>query len=160
MTEGARRGRKPRSQTVSAERRRRDDRNFQASQKLAIPEHIKADAEAKGLSLRWVNDEGNRMHQLTKLDDYDKVAGVEPVPVGTAKSGKPIMAHLCAKRTDFIADDQSKRDERRKGIERAMVRGQVPTAPGAEPAPLAGAMGATTYVDKATSIGRGNQIIE
>lgn len=160
MTEGKRRGRPPRQQAVSAERRRRDDSNFQASQKLAIPEQVQARLKAEGMTPRWVNDEGNRMHQLTVLDDYDKVAGVDPVPVGTDKSGKPVMAHLCAKRTDFIAEDQARKEDRRKGIERSMVKGQVPTAPGAEPAPLRGAMGAETYVDSASSIGRGNQIIE
>lgn len=160
MTEGTRQGRTPRSQEVKAQRRRRDDANFQASQRMAIPEDVKAKAEAEGKTLRWVNDDGNRMHQLTVLDDYDKVEGVDPVPVGTDKSGKPIMAHLCAKPTEFIAEDQAKRDERRKGIERSMVKGHVPTGPGGETAPLAGAHGATTYVDGATSIGRGNQIIE
>lgn len=159
-TEAKRRGRPPRQIEVASQRRRRDDANFQASQKLAIPEEVKARLEAEGRSPRWVNDEGNRMHQLTKLDDYDKVEGVDPVPVGTDKSGKPVMAHLLAKPTSFIAEDQAKKEERRTAVERAMVKGHVPTAPGAEPAPVSGAMGATTYVDKATSIGRGNQILE
>lgn len=160
MTEETRRGRPPRQQAEAQARRRRDDTNFHQSQKLAIPEEIQAKLEAEGRTPRWANDEGNRIHRLTVLDDYDKVEGVEPVPVGTDESGKPILAHLLSKPNEFIAEDRAKQDERRKDVERAMVKGRVPTAPGSEPAPLAGQMGAETYVDASTSIGRGNQIIE
>lgn len=152
--------RQGRQAETTQSRRRRDDSNFQASQKLAIPEEVSAKLEAEGRTPRWVNDTGNRMHQLTKLDDYDKVEGVEPVRVDTDKEGKPIYAHLLSKPNAFIQEDRRKADERRRETERAMVKGNVPSAPGAEPAPRQGALGADVYVDSASSIGRGNQIIE
>jgi hypothetical protein len=105
-----------------------------------------------------VNDEGNRMHQLTRLDDYDPVEGVDPVPVGTdRKTGQPIMAHLLAKPKEFVEADQREREERRRGTEEAMVRNpnEIPNA-GANPNPAS----ARTYVAKGTSISRGNQILE
>lgn len=159
-TEGTRRGRPPRQSQVNSERRRRDDSNFQASQKLAIPEEVQARLKAEGRTPRWVNDEGNRLHRLTVRDDYDKVEGVDPVPVGTDPSGKPIMAHLLSKPAEFIEQDKRTADERRRAVERAMVRGEVPSAPGADPQPVEGALGASTYVVKGSSIGRENQILD
>lgn len=161
MTED--RTRTERSQEERQERRRRRDGTLDASQnkRLAIPEEIEAELKAKGLTPRWVNDEGNRVHNLTTRDDYDKVDGVKPVRVGTSKdTGKPILAHLYAKRTDFIEEDRAKADESRREAERAMLRGKVPTGPGGESAPVQGQMGAETYVDSASKIGRENRIIE
>lgn len=153
-------GRPPRQVEVASARRRRDDTNFQQSAKMPIPDEIAARLKAEGRTVRWANDEGNRIHNLTVKDDYDKVDGVAPVPVGTDKTGKPIMAHLLSKPDAFIAEDRAKAENRRRATESAMAKGKVPAAVGAEPAPVSGAMGAETYVDSATSIGRGNQIIE
>lgn len=144
------------------QRRRRHDGSIDAtaSRKLAIPEEIEARLKADGLTPRWVNDEGNRIHNLSVKDDYEKVDGVEPVPVGTTKEGKPILAHLYAKRTDFITEDRQIADKRRREMEQGMMRGKLPTSPGAEPTPVQGQAGAEIYADKANSIGRENRIIE
>lgn len=160
MEEQKRRGRPPRQAVVSQERRRRDDTVFQQTKKLEIPEEVAAQLKAEGRTPRWANDEHNRIHNLTVKDDYDLVEGVAPVPVGTDESGKPILAHLLSKPDAFIAEDRAKAETRRTDVERAMVKGKVPAAPGAEAMPAQGAMGAEIYVDKATNIGRGNQIIE
>ena len=154
------RTRQGRGAEVAQERRRRSETNLSLRSKLAIPEDIEAKLKAEGRTPRWVNDEGNRIHNLTVRDDYDKVDGVAPVPVGTAEDGSPILAHLLSKPLGFIAEDRDKADERRKDVERAMVKGRVPGSPAAEAAPVPGQMGASTYVDAASSIGRGNQIIE
>lgn len=154
------REREDRAETTRTERRRRDDTLVHSSNKLAIPPEVAAKLAAEGRSPRWANDENNRIHRLTVLDDYDKVDGVAPVPVGTDASGKPILAHLLSKPNEFIAEDQSKAESRRKGTESGLLRGRVPTKPGEEAAPVRGAHGAEIYVDKAASIGRGNQIIE
>lgn len=154
------RTRQGREAEVTQERRRRDGPTLGARAKLAIPEEVKARLEAEGRTPRWVNDEGNRIHDLTVRDDYDPVAGVAPVPVGTAEDGSPIKAHLLSKPNAFIAEDRAKAERGRKDMESAMVKGRVPGAPGAEAAPVRGQLGAETYVDRATSIGRGNQIIE
>jgi hypothetical protein len=120
-----------RKDEVAQERRRRSDVTIDGGQrlKLAVPPEIEARLKAEGRTLRWINDEGNRMHNLTRLDDYDKVAGVPPVVVGTTKEGKPIKAHLCSKPTAFIEEDKAKMDEPRREIERALLRGKNPTDP-------------------------------
>jgi hypothetical protein len=154
------RQREVRSETVARERRRRDDTSANHAQRMAIPPEVEARLKAEGRTPRWVNDEGNRMHRMTVQDDYDKVDGVDPVPVGTDKSGAPIMAHLLSKPNDFIAEDRAKAEQQRKETERGMLKGRVPTAPGQESVPVQGAHGAEMYVASETKIGRGNQIIE
>jgi hypothetical protein len=146
-----------RAAEVATQRRRRGDPEMRANKRLPIPPDVEADLKAKGLVPRWVNDEGNRMHQLTVQDDYDLVEGVEPVPIGTDKTGKPIMARLCAKRADFIAEDRDEREKSRKETEKALVRGQIDGAGAANPQPGGPS---DFYVAKGTEIGRGNQILE
>ena len=156
-----RRGR--RAEETAQRRRRRGNDDLSASARLAIPPEVQAEADRKGLQLRWVNDEGNRMYQLTKLDDYDPVEGVDPVPIGKDKDGQPIKAHLLAKPKAYIAEDQAVREEARKAQERAFVNDpQAMQGKGANPNPGAGAH----YVAKGSKIesgeGRrgGNQILE
>jgi hypothetical protein len=147
------RGRVDRQTEERTERRRRSDVTIDGGQrlKLAIPPEVAERLKAEGRTPRWVNDEGNRMHNLTRLDDYDKVAGVDPVPVGTTKEGKPIKAHLCSKPTEFIREDRTKLDERRKETERAMLRGKVP----GDPSTGHDDKYSQGYVDEASSIRRG-----
>lgn len=125
------RGRGDRRTEEAQARRRRDDVTIDGTQrlKLAIPEKVAERLKAEGRVPRWVNDEGNRVHNLTQLDDYDKVEGVEPRVVGTSKEGKPIYAHLCSKPARFLAEDQAKLDERRRETERALLRGKNPEDP-------------------------------
>lgn len=144
------------------QRRRRHDGSLDATQnkRLAIPEEIEARLNAEGKTPRWANDEGNRLYNLLEKDDYEKVDGVKPVQVGKTKEGKPILAHLLAKPTEFIAEDRAIADRRRKETEQAMLRGKVPTGAGGDPTPVQGQMGAEVYADRANSIGRENRIIE
>ncbi len=152
MTE--QRQRTERKTEEATQRRRRVDGTIDGnlSKRLHIPENVEARLQAEGLSSRWVNDEGNRIFNLTERDDYDKVEGVAPVPVGTSKDGKPIMAHLLAKRTDFIAQDRDKAEQRRREAEKRAMAGP----PDGNPNPVQGQV----YADKANSIGRENRIIE
>ncbi|MES2904545.1 MAG: hypothetical protein V4696_10205 [Pseudomonadota bacterium] len=138
----------------ATQRRRRADGTIDSnlSRKLLIPQQVEARMRAEGLTPRWANDEGNRLHNLTVNDDYDKVDDVAPVPVGTSKDGKPIMAHLLAKKTEFIADDRGKAEQRRREAEQAAIKGP----PDGNPNPAEGQV----YADKANSIGRENRIIE
>ena len=128
---------------------------------MPIPPEIEARLKAQGRTPRWVNDEGNRINDLTVHDDYDKVEGVEPVPVVVdRKSGATVMAHLLSKPTAFIDEDRRKAETRRKAQEEALFT--HPEAAGKGRAPG----GAERYLDKATKIGRetvpagGNQILE
>ena len=123
------RTRTERSEAVKAERRRRNDTTIDGSQrlKLAIPLEVEARLKAEGRVPRWINDQGNRLVNLTKYDDYDPVEGVEPVHVGWDKeSNKPIKAILHSKPAAFIEEDRRKADEPRRELERALVRGKVP----------------------------------
>lgn len=113
------------------ERRRRRDSTIDGSQrlKLAIPEEVTERLAREGRTPRWINDEGNRIHNLTRLDDYDRVDGVEPVVVGTTKEGQPIKAYLHSKPTEFMREDQEKLDARRRETEAALLRGKNPSDP-------------------------------
>lgn len=150
--------RSERSKQVAAQRRRRGDSEMRADKRLPIPPEVAKRLKSQGLEPRWVNDTGNRMHQLTVQDDYDPVEGVEPVPVGTdPHTGQPIMARLLAKRADFIKEDREKRAKTRDETETSLLRGEVPATGGDNPRP---AGPSPTYVAKGTSISRGNQILE
>lgn len=115
----------------AAKRRRRDDTTIDGSGrlKLAVPPEVEARLKAEGRQARWVNDEGNRIHNLTKLDDYDRVDGVEPVVVGTTKDGHPIKSYLHSKPIEFIREDQEKLDSKRRETEAALLRGKIPQDP-------------------------------
>lgn len=154
--------RQGRKAEVAKSRRRRDNTAFGAPLKLGVPPEIAEKMAKEGRSVRWVNDQGNRMYRLTKLDDYDKVPGVDPVPVGTNEDGTPLLAHLLSKPTEFVEEDRKVAEKRRKTVEAGMVKGkQLVQGPDGEMlAPIQGHKGAEVYVDKATSIGRGNQILE
>jgi hypothetical protein len=155
MADEPRQGRK---EEVAAQRRRRGNSEMRADARLPIPEDVKQRLKAQGLTPRWVNDTGNRMHQLTVQDDYDRVEGVEPVPVGTDLTGKPILAHLLAKRADFIQEDREKRAKGRDETEASLLRGEVPG--GGDPNNPRPAGPSPSYVAKGTNISRGNQILE
>lgn len=112
-----------RADAVRSERRRR--RGGQDNSALAVPVDVAAKLAKDGLEGRWINDLGNRMHDKTVNDDWDKVPGIEPVVVGTdRRSGEKIMAHYCAKPSRFLEEDRAARMETIAAHERAIVRGQ------------------------------------
>jgi hypothetical protein len=150
MTEA--RGRADRQTEERTARRRRSDTTIDGGQalKLAIPPEVEERLKREGRTPRWANDEGNRMHNLTRLDDYDKVEGVDPVPVGTTKEGKPILAHLLSKPTAYIKQDRAKREERRQETERALLRGKTPGDPHSHDGKYS-----SGYVDEASKITHG-----
>lgn len=133
------------------QRRRRDDTTIDGSQrlKLAIPPAVEARLKAEGRQPRWINDEANRIHNMTKLDDYDRVDDVEPVVVGTTKEGAPIKAYLHSKPQEFVREDQEKLDSTRRETEAALLRGKNPQDPitGDE----------SFYADKANNISHGGR---
>lgn len=114
--------RQTRQEEVASERRRRKAGSLDrmAEMKLAIPEKVQTDHP--DATFRWINDTGNRMYFKTQQDDWDKVEGVEPIPVGTSQDGKPVYAHLCRKPKEFWNEDQSAAmeaiAEREKGLAR------------------------------------------
>lgn len=145
-----------RATEVAAQRRRRGDSELRGNKRLPIPPEIEARLAKDGLHPRWANDEGNRIHQLTVLDDYNVVEDCPPVPIGLAKDGSPIMARLLAKRKDFLNEDRAKREETRRGTEKSLLRGNVPAGAGENAPPE---QPSNLYADKANSIGA-NRILE
>lgn len=145
------RAREDRKTEELQQRRRRTDDTIDGAQrlKLSIPEAVAEKLAAEGREPRWINDEGNRIHNLTVMDDYDPVAGVEPRVVGTSKDGKPIKAYLHSKPKAFIAEDRERSDAKRREVEAALVRGKNPADP------IAG--DGSFYADEANSIGRGRR---
>lgn len=132
MTDGTLSVRTERKDEVRLERRRRDDATIDGGQalKLAIPPEIEAKLKAEGRTPRWAIDAGNRIHRLTKLDDYDKVDGVEPVPVIIdRKSGEVAKQILLSKPTAFIEEDRAKAERARRKGEEALLKGKNPEDP-------------------------------
>lgn len=148
-----------RAQNERQQRRRRGDGNLSASVRLYIPPEIEARLKREQRTVRWVNDQDNRIALFTQQDDYDPVEGVAPVPVGTDASGKPIMAHCLSKPDEFIREDREKADARLKAQEEALFRrpdAADQQGQGRNPNPAT----AERYVDRSSGIRRGNQILE
>ena len=157
MADEAEQPRRGRAEQERQQRRRRDDTAVAAS-KLPIPPEVQEELDRKGLVPRWVNDEDNRIYRFTVQDDYDRVEGVDPVPVGTGKDGKPTMAHLLAKPREFIEEDRRKADAKRREVEDALVRSpDAPDQAGASANPNPAS--AQRYIAKGSNISRGNQIL-
>ncbi len=133
-------------------RRRRDEGDLDrgARFKLAIPQEIQDQAKREGKTLRWVNDEGNRMHHMTVEDDWDVVQSdlVKPVPVSTSPDGKPVYARLCSKFQDWYDEDQRDKARILKEREKAVEQG-------AKADPDDKRSGDEYYVPKGNRISRG-----
>lgn len=111
-----------RTETQGAERRRRKSLDAMDDLKLAIPEEVRA--KYPNHVFRWINDVGNRIYAKTVRDDWDKVEEslCPSIPVGTDKQGKPIMAHLCAKRREFHEEDQQSQISARRDRQAQLMR--------------------------------------
>lgn len=132
MTQGTLSVRTERKDEVRQERRRRSDSTIDAGQrlKLAIPPEIEARLKAEGRTPRWAVDQGNRIHRLTVQDDYDRVEGVEPVPViVNRKTGEVANQILLSKPSAFLDEDRAKADAPRREMEAALLRGKNPRDP-------------------------------
>lgn len=108
--------------------------------KLAIPDNIQKQLDAEGRSPRWVSDDPTRQMQMTQQNDYRRVDGVEPIATRNGK-GEPMKLILMSKRKDFIADDENRREQSRREVEKAQLSA-AEQAPG-------------FYADEANSFSRG-----
>jgi hypothetical protein len=157
MDEQQQREQGSRASQEAQRRRRRTDEGLAPETRLPIPPEVKARLEREGRIPRWVNDQDNRMHRFTVQDDYDPVEGVDPVPVGRAEDGSPILAHLLSKPRELVLEDQAKAEERRREREEAMFRKAESTRQGGNPNPGA----AERYIAPETKFrSGGNQILE
>ena len=108
----------------TTQRRRRMSGTLDQSMdmKLAVPPKI-TDEYGKSHRLRWFNDVGPRLYNATERDDWDKVSGVDPRPVGTDEHGKPISAILLMKPREFDAEDQARKEVSRRELEKQALQG-------------------------------------
>jgi hypothetical protein len=89
--------------------------------KLAIPAKVQKQLDDEGRIGRWVSDDPTRQHQVTEQNDYRRVDGVEPVSTRDLNTGEPIKLILMSKRKDFVADDQARREVKRREKEQAQL---------------------------------------
>lgn len=115
--------RAPRASEERQERRRRRDGTLDRMQQLtmAVPDEVRASHPEH--DFRWFNDSGSRMYDKTQLDDWDRVAGVEGISVGTDREGKPMKAYLCKKRKEFIAEDNARKESEIREQELGLIHG-------------------------------------
>lgn len=108
-----RQGRPKRAEVTTTERRRRVGGT---THKLAIPESIKQ--AHPGMEFRWGRDDGGRMDQLTKSDDWDHVPDVEPIHGGRGETGRSLKMHLLMKPVKFMEQDRAEKEARLVKIEK------------------------------------------
>ena len=127
-----------RAETIKTERRRRDTDGLGGKRRKLAWDMSKADNE--NFVYRWVNDEGNRLHELTVSDDWEVVPdrsatlkadgtgmGAEiAVPVGVGEHGRPMRAVLLRKSKDWHNDDQMAAQRRIDEQEAAIKQGASP----------------------------------
>jgi len=100
------RARVSRAEETQTQRRRRQPGTLDRMDELtlAIPDEVReANPDSE---FRWALDKPRRMHTLTVRDDWDRVAGVEPIPDHTDKSGQQVNLVLLKKPREFWEEDQ------------------------------------------------------
>jgi len=128
-------GRPPRPIREEARRRQTGDHGGN-NLKMKAP-------KIKGFATRWINDEGNRIHDMTVLDDWDFVSKSEITVQGRVSVGDPaldntidpgervsipvligggqsVKSYLVKKRMDYFKADRAEKDrlhaEKMKGL--------------------------------------------
>lgn len=121
---------RPRKNEVQQERRRRSDHMSGGSKRLICDE---AKLDRENYAYRWINDTGDRVHQMTKMDDWDIVEGAAAggneetgtgttIRAGTQDNGAALRSVLVRKPKEFaVADEAAKQrkiDETEQGMKR------------------------------------------
>lgn len=132
----------PRSQAAETQQRRRRRSEFGEKRNLKL--YVPEDKKDPNYVYRWVNDTASgRIHNMTKLDDWDIVSAEEienqgegtgiQRHTGTAENGSSQRAYLCRKPKEFYEEDQKVKWDHLDAIEDDMKRGPVPTDGGLDP---------------------------
>ena len=123
-----------RKEKIQRERRRR--KSFGGlNQKLAVSEEFKEE----NYEYRWINDNGNRIFEKTKQDDWDHVTSKEvgvdendtgsgtviERHVGTRSDGTPLKAFLCKKLKEDCKQDRLEARQKIDETEEAILQGPV-----------------------------------
>lgn len=150
IPEAPRRGRPPRVQVNTENRRRRRgtlDVMTQSAQGYVVP-YLNMDE----YQYRWVNDEGGRLRDLTVFDDYDYVTADElgegfdvdtmsdsesngriRIIAGHTNSGKPLYQYLCKKPRAFWEADNAEMVAMRESLMEGRVYAAQSDVPVAAP---------------------------
>lgn len=120
-----------------ARRRRQDSGEFDGNAfKLAVPE----DEKDQRYVYRWINDDGSRIMQMTKQDDWD-ICTVDEFStdfrntgegtqvsriVGKDSTGRPMRAFLCKKLREYEESDRARELERLDRLYFQMRQGELP----------------------------------
>lgn len=128
-----------RADVIQQERRRRNtDALGGRRQRLAV----RGDLDKENFAYRWVNDDGNRLHDLTVNDDWevveDRSGKMKPegtgvgsevaTPVGTGEHGRPVRAVLLRKPKNWYDDDERAKQRRIDETELGLKAGAAPGA--------------------------------
>lgn len=109
-------GRAKRAETTNTERRRRKGGS---QNKLTIPQSIK-DAHPE-MEFRWGRDDGGRIEQLTKADDWDKVPDVAPIHGGRGETNNAMQMHLLMKPKAYLAQDRAEKEAALVALEKEQL---------------------------------------
>lgn len=128
-----------RTAATLADRRRRKTENIDriGEDKLGVPSQWYDEGgvlDRTKWQARWINDSGNRIHNLTVSDDYDIVkvetegSKEEAIrrPVGQKETGEPLYAYLCRKPLEFWQEDQKAKIAVIDGEEKALLSNPTP----------------------------------
>lgn len=119
-----------REDEVTKRRRRRGGPIGERKLKLRLPDGFEPDP---AFEYRWVNDDGGRIHALTKEDDWDFVSreGNKTVStrVGTKDDGSDKIAHLVQKPKAYVEEDRA---EKARAIDESEGKLRDPIGKGAE----------------------------
>lgn len=140
---------RPRKVEVAQERRRRSAGTLDRMQqmKLSVPDKVRE--EYPDHEFCWINDSGTRMYDKTERDDWSKVDGVQPIPVGVDKFNQPIQAHLCRKPREFIEADKREKLAAISEQEKSILQGQR------APEDQTAVAGTASYVPEGNRINQG-----
>lgn len=131
-----------RASKEKTERRRQRGSNVLSGIKLGVNP---AFLDEKNFSYRWINDNGGRIDQMTKADDWDLVpdptktgkpdsdgeGSLVSKVVGRGEAGQPMKAFLARKPRNFYEEDQRDKKETIDKTMESIKRGSPQTeAPG------------------------------
>lgn len=131
---------RPRNEETKAKRRRRSSVDALQNTKLGVDESLLDNR----FEHRWLNDTGTRLHDKTKLDDWDLVkdpnktikedvdglGSMVSKVVGSDEHGNPIHAYLARKPREYFEEDRAEKRKLNKEQMQSIKRG-VPQGDGA-----------------------------
>ncbi|MEM7283309.1 MAG: hypothetical protein AAF438_16960 [Pseudomonadota bacterium] len=117
-----------RSEEIKTERRRRRSDSITGRTKRLSVDESQLDRE--NYEYRFINDQKNRVHSMTVLDDWDVVDSKDARLVGEGERGETIRALLVRKPKQYHKDDQAAKQRQIDEQEKAIKEGNTPSGSG------------------------------